>query len=129
MTVQRPKSQQPPLLLTDDGLSPLLPKLMSGLAASGTFLVLFFVLYSRGVPPLDSFIMVLLGAGFMGVLGFQLGKVLASVAPRMGAAANNKPKPSTTPPDTRDDEVDEDLLLSALSDDTADTQASAATTP
>jgi hypothetical protein len=59
----------------------LLPKLTAGIAASGTFVILFFILYSRGVPPIDSFIVVLLGAGFMALLGYQLGKVLATAQP------------------------------------------------
>lgn len=56
-----------------------LAHLLAGIAASGTFIALFFLTYLRGVPPLDTFILMLLGAGVMGLLGYQLGLVLGSV--------------------------------------------------
>jgi len=81
-----PRRSAPPPPLPDDGLGSLLPKLSAGIASSGTFVVLFFILYSRGVPPVDSFVLVLLGSCFMALLGYQVGKVLASAQPKTPTA-------------------------------------------
>jgi hypothetical protein len=96
-----------------------LPKLTAGIAASGTFVVLFFILYSRGVPPIDSFIVVILGSAFMALLGYQLGKVLATAqpAPPQGVAIANKQAPVASNNNDDDDDLLADPLLGDDTDD------------
>lgn len=107
----------PPSPLPDDGLAALLPKLTAGISASGTFVILFFILYSKGVPPLDSFIVVLLGAGFMALLGYQLGKVLATAQPNTAPPTLPTAKMPNPPPTDGDND---DLLDDPLLDDGTD---------